>query len=390
MNAAFFGTAVFWLNEDYCLRLTQALAHFLWQGCAIAAGFAAVDWLLRKHSANARYVCGLTALLLMAACLPATLFLLPARSGGTSAAVVNRPLDNTRQSVDLSAAASAIAAKRSATDSNTALDRIQPTSAAIDQIPARRPMGFVNAWMAWLSPYATGIYFIGLAVMLGRLCLGLWGGRRLRWAAIPEIDPIIMQILAEQAHRLQLRITPPLAWSARITVPIVVGVLRPMILLPATLATGLSADQLQAVLLHELAHVRRYDLVANVLQRTIEALLFFHPAVWWLSRRVSLERENACDDLVLRADCPPLKYADALLRVAELCAALGGQPATDYRLSKQAVMAATGDNPSHFKRRVLRLLGKENHLHIQPSPDLLVLCTLALVTYLIVPGIVHT
>ena len=200
MNAAFFGTAVSWLNEEYCLRLTQALAHFLWQGCAIAAGFAAVNWLLRKHSANARYVCGLIALLLMAACLPATLFLLPARSGGAAGAVVNRPLDNTRQSVDLSAATSGIAVKQPATDSSTAPDDIQPASRAIDRSPTRRPAEIMNASMAWLSPYATGIYFIGLAVMLGRLCLGLWGGRRLRRGAIPEIDPIFLQMVAEQAR----------------------------------------------------------------------------------------------------------------------------------------------------------------------------------------------
>ena len=122
---------------------------------------------------------------------------------------------------------------------------------------------------------------------------------------------------------------------------------------------GAFSDQLQAVLLHELAHVRRYDLVANVLQRIVESLLFFHPAVWWLSRRVSLERENACDDLVICADCPPLKYADALLRVAELCAAVGRIPITDQnRIARQTILAATGDDSSHFKRRVLRLLGK--------------------------------
>ena len=145
-----------------------------------------------------------------------------------------------------------------------------------------------------------------------------------------------------------MQVVPAVAYCRRICIPVVVGVLRPMILLPASLASGLTSSQSKSVLLHELAHVRRFDLAVNVFQRLVEALLFFHPAVWWLSRRVSLERENACDDVVLQLDHQHVQYADALLRVAEIC--------TNGRIDR-AALAATGGNASQFRRRVLRLLG---------------------------------
>jgi beta-lactamase regulating signal transducer with metallopeptidase domain len=80
-----------------------------------------------------------------------------------------------------------------------------------------------------------------------------------------------------------------------------IGIVKPVILLPTSLATGLVPTQLEALVTHELAHIRRYDSVVNLFQRIVEATLFFHPAVWYVSRRVSVERENACDDSVLSA-----------------------------------------------------------------------------------------
>ncbi len=98
--------------------------------------------------------------------------------------------------------------------------------------------------------------------------------------------------------------------------------MEPAILLPAALASGLSPDQLQAILAHELAHIRRFDLMVNLLQRLAEAVLFFHPAVWFVSRLVSIEREVVADDTVLAAGWPRVHYADALVRMAELSSTL--------------------------------------------------------------------
>ena len=138
--------------------------------------------------------------------------------------------------------------------------------------------------------------------------------------------------------------------------PAVIGLLRPAILLPAALATGITPSQLEAILAHELAHIRRYDPFVHLLQRIVEAILFFHPAVWFVSRSVSDEREYACDELVLSAGWQPLDYADAMLSAAEFCS--GISPARFVGSADAMSLAASGHQPSQFKRRMLRLMNQ--------------------------------
>src|SRR5204862_7224915 len=106
--------------------------------------------------------------------------------------------------------------------------------------------------------------------------------------------------------------------SAGVPVPAVLGGVRPVVLLPASAVTGLTPLQLDALLAHELAHVRRYDYLVNVLQSVIETLLFYHPAVWWVSRRVRDEREHCCDDLAVTVCGDAHAYATALLDMERL------------------------------------------------------------------------
>jgi len=102
-----------------------------------------------------------------------------------------------------------------------------------------------------------------------------------------------------------------------VNTPVVIGHLKPVILIPAGLLTNLPADQMEAVLLHELAHVRRHDYLINLMQRWVEALFFYHPGVWWISHVVRIERENCCDDLAVHASGNPLCYAEALAALEE-------------------------------------------------------------------------
>ena len=204
-----------------------------------------------------------------------------------------------------------------------------------------------------VARFVVGAYFIGVLAMFARLLLALWGGRRLRCSAVPIEEPPLAEIVLRQAQRIGLKAVPLIAWCGRTSVPVVVGILRPMILLPATLATGFDPVLLEALVAHELAHLRRYDPLINLAQRVIEAVLFFHPAVWYVSRRVSAERENACDDLVLLAGWPRVQYADALLQMAERSAATQGIPS---QAAAGAVLAASGGGSSQLGRRVLRLL----------------------------------
>jgi hypothetical protein len=123
-----------------------------------------------------------------------------------------------------------------------------------------------------------------------------------------------------------------------------------MVLLPMSFATGLTAEQVEAILMHELAHIRRLDPLVNLLQRLLEAVMFFHPAVWIISRRVRIERENCCDDVVLAAGGQRRSYAAGLIRLAELSLARSAASAPG------GALAAAG-RPSQLRRRILRLLG---------------------------------
>lgn len=114
--------------------------------------------------------------------------------------------------------------------------------------------------------------------------------------------------------------------------------------------SGLSAQELASVLAHELAHVKRFDDVLIVVQRFLEALLFFHPAVWWLSRRINDSREHACDDLVIQCGADRLDYARSLLRVAEL------RVGDDARAGQLAQLAVDGGDPSKLRQRIERIV----------------------------------
>lgn len=133
--------------------------------------------------------------------------------------------------------------------------------------------------------------------------------------------------------------------------PTVIGWSKPVILLPATALSGLSAQQLEALLAHELAHVRRNDYVINLLQALIETLLFDHPAVWWLSRRIRIEREHCCDDLAVQVCGDELSYAKALVALEEL---------RGPRMTL-AVSAAGGSLLGRIKRLVTRPTTTEDH-----------------------------
>src|SRR5262249_39837074 len=125
--------------------------------------------------------------------------------------------------------------------------------------------------------------------------------------------------------------------------PSVVGWLRPVILLPAGAIMGLTPLQLEAILAHEIGHIKRYDYLVNIFQMVIEGLLFYHPAVWWTSKRIRVERELCCDDLAVRYSGNALRYARALTILERL------------RLSVPAAAMASTGGPLMY--RIQRLVG---------------------------------
>jgi len=373
-----------WLDVAFCSRLALTLLHCLWQATIIATVAILTTRLWRGSTAQMRYMVHICALLAMVACLPVTYLLLTTASPDDGELVVvqepretivivpDLPLESKERSGHEIPLAGSSEALTGSTHVDLPLQQPvrEPFSDDVD-VPASRAADASTVELVqssnrdaaaapesgWLhrarafAPYAALVYVVGVAAMLLRLFVALWAGQRLRGRAEPVTEAKLLGLVRQQAQRLGLRAAPAIYYCGRVTAPVVIGVLRPIILLPCAIATGLSVDQIQAVLTHELAHVRRLDPLINLFQRMAESLLFFHPAAWYISRQASYEREHCCDDLVLAMGHTRLDYAEMLLRVAEIGSDAGGS--TEPHV---AALAATGKRPSQLRQRILRLL----------------------------------
>jgi beta-lactamase regulating signal transducer with metallopeptidase domain/WD40 repeat protein len=360
-----------WLvDESFSTRLTLVLLHFLWQGCCIGLVVWIGGALLAGAAARLRYSVNVAALIAMAACLPVTFLWVGNPAGDATLPRSSLPIPIARApqfTAVVDTAPPADDGAPSATElieEEPRLAQGPPAVAGLESAERGSSSATPAAWLASLGPMLTTsvfpvlsrwivpLYLAGVVSILGRLVSGVWGGHRLRRMALPIEDETLLASFRKLAGRVGLKVVPTVAWCEQISIPIVVGIVQPMILLPMAVASNLTPDQLQALMLHELSHIRRYDPLVNLLQRIVEALLFFHPAVWFVSRRISIEREHAADDMVLAAGWDRPLYADALLRMAELATDLAGP----IGAKRTAVLAATGTKPSEFKLRILRLL----------------------------------
>jgi beta-lactamase regulating signal transducer with metallopeptidase domain len=199
-----------------------------------------------------------------------------------------------------------------------------------------------------LLPGLVGLWGAGV-LLLSLRALGGWAlVQRLRRSGLATVPLVIEETLSRLVGVLRVSAPVRLYESALVQVPTVIGWLRPVILLPASALTGLSTAQLELILAHELAHIRRGDYLMNLLQTAVETLLFYHPAVWWVSHRMRVEREHCCDDLAVAAGGNASRYARALADLEGLCS---DAPAL--------AMAATGGS---LFERIARLVGPPQHL----------------------------
>jgi beta-lactamase regulating signal transducer with metallopeptidase domain len=170
------------------------------------------------------------------------------------------------------------------------------------------------------SSWALDIFLVwaviaGMALL--RIGVGLWQLRRLR-ASCAAIDPTALDsAVRETLQGFQAVRSVTLCQSDRLKVPTAVGFLKPLVVIPTWALHELSGGELNSILIHELAHLRRRDDWTNLAQQILKALLFFHPAVWWIESKLALEREMACDDAVLAETANPRSYAQCLISVAE-------------------------------------------------------------------------
>jgi beta-lactamase regulating signal transducer with metallopeptidase domain len=179
-------------------------------------------------------------------------------------------------------------------------------------IPHAHPAVAIPAF--WATTFF--VLWIAIAVVaLARVAAGIWQVRQIRrnCTAIPDVslDPTLRELMSETKRPVRL------LTSEKARVPAALGFRNPAIVLPAWALRDLSVDELRPILIHELAHLRRHDDWTNLAQKAIRAVLFFHPAVWWIDARLSMEREMACDDAVLATTGNPRAYAGCLIDLLE-------------------------------------------------------------------------
>lgn len=251
-----------------------ALIHFLWQGALLGLAAAALLWLMRGARAGARYAVACTAML---ACL-----LWPAYEFASALQSTPRSL----QDLVLAGGDSAFG-----------------PSELLASIDNRLPL-LVAAWLACVAALAMRSAF-GLAWIAHARRTG---GRNEHW----------QQHLSRLAVRLGIRRQVGLRIVETLASPITAGWWRPVVLVPAALLARMPPELLEALLAHELAHVRRHDFLVNLLQNVVEILLFYHPAIWWLSRRIRHERELVADSIAAQLTGEPRRLAQALSELEKM------------------------------------------------------------------------
>jgi beta-lactamase regulating signal transducer with metallopeptidase domain len=297
-----------WISPSTMRSLGWTLLHFLWQGTALAA-LAAVLMSLCRRAAR-RYAVGVGVLSLMLAAPVVTFFvLMPSRAAKAS--------DFSSIAQEEAGAAGNLLAKMPS--------RISLSSHSIDHFP-----WMVEAWLIGVAFFS--LRSAGAFLLLER-------ERRKQSSRVSDRVLMLCQVLQ---RKLGLDRTIRYYQCRWLQAPAVLGWFRPIVLLPVTVLTGLSEEQLQSIVAHELAHIRHYDAFVNVFQIGIETLLFYHPAVWWLNKRIRAEREHYCDDIAVTLCGNAVEYARALLLMEE------------WRTAPALAMAA---NRGPLPQRIGRLIG---------------------------------
>jgi GWxTD domain-containing protein len=284
--------------------LGWTLFHSLWEGALAALVLLAA--LLVMRSPRARYACACAAMVGVLAAFAITFCVLAPREKGSASAVAHT-------------------IPRAALDNSQASPGVRAPFRVVDLPP-------------WLAPF----WMLGVLLLQLRSAAGWMAAGRLRRRGVCSAPDPWPQRLDQLRARLRLSKPVALLETCLADVPVVIGYVRPVILAPVGLLAGMPASQVEAILMHELAHIRRHDYLANLLETVVESFLFYHPAIWWMSGVIRAEREKCCDDLVVAASGDAHDYAAALAALEQT-----RWPANE------TVLAATGGS---LMKRIHRLL----------------------------------
>jgi beta-lactamase regulating signal transducer with metallopeptidase domain len=324
-----------WLSREETTALGWTLLHFCWQGTAVAVAYAAVDRMTLRAGSKVRYVVALGALMLMPVIVAGT-FAMEMRAVAPAGA--KGPFAQTGLEINSEGSPE----RTPSVTPRSVLHEIPLASSLVEE-----PTSWLTMRAERLLPWVDGLWLAGVLLLAIR-SLGGWFQleylrRRARGLVPEELERGFRRICRQVrvGRRVVLRI------SDEVISPLAMGVWRVTVILPVSAVMGLPQEELEAVMAHELGHIRRWDYLWNLMQMAVESVLFFHPVVWWLSRTVRERREVCCDEIAVRSCAGAEVYARALLRLEE-------QRTVDLRLA----MALTGCGGS-LLGRVRKVLGDD-------------------------------
>ena len=362
------------------------LLHSVWQFAFIGAAIFVVLGTLRKSSARVRYRVLLAAMLMIVVTPVLTSFWMMQDVGRShsiwsskEAAIAD---DSSGQDITQKNPKSVTPTHQVSLENPASISGIAPSTptqsgaAFIEPIPqsttaqptAAQAETSSTPWYQqgtevlgpWL-PVIVFVWMLGILVCAIRPLFGWLIVVRLRRAGTTAVPENIQTLFENTLQRMHVKPIVSVWQSSLIQIPVVVGYFKPVILLPVSVMTELPVKQIEAILAHELAHVKRFDYVVNILQTVVETVFFYHPAVWWLSRQIRIEREHCCDDDVVRILDNRRDYGQALLAMTEM--------------KSRGGVLAVGAGGSSLLARVRRLCGIEP---MQRSWSKFIACSLVL------------
>lgn len=313
-------------NSPILTSLALTLLHFLWQGVLVAIVLKSALLIFNNNKPQLRYALSALAMLVNLL-LPIITFIIVYRTEVTS----------------VNTLASSLALNE------FILELKQP-----DALFTYREL---TETLPLLLPYLSILWLGTITLLASKLLIEITTVNRLPQQGTVAPSDKLQARFDELAKQIQLRITPRLLISLKVDVPMAIGWLKPVVLLPANMITGLNSEQLEMLILHELAHIRRHDYLVNFLQTLVEILLFFHPAVLWVSKQMRNEREYCSDDIAVQHCGNAIAYAHTLADTASLCTKVH-----NHTIPAMAMAASGGD----LKQRVIRLV---DH-HCAPSNNI--------------------
>ncbi len=301
------------INSPVGFSIGWAILHSLWQGLAVFLVWQLIRPFLIKKKASSIYIIHLLAM------------------GGIAAwsisTFVNRYLTYSAKYL-------------------YAAEFSSKGSINLAQYISAQTSGISGLTIEMMMPYLSLLWFTGVLLFSVRLLNGLYEVNSIRTDAKWNVDADFDQLITQLSEKLNISAKVGLKWSERVLVPCVTGFVKPIILLPSSIVSGFTPSQIEAVLLHELAHIRRYDFMVNLVQTLIESFLFFNPFVWYFSFQARKERENACDEMVLANGISPAGYARTLVVVEEL------------RLNSSSLAIQLTGHKNYLINRIKKIMGQ--------------------------------